>query len=341
MKFDINRMNNLVVQGWLKKALHPYLDITIYNYSEKTQYTGSWGEITLACRGLVLDYHGNVVARPFKKFFNVGQVEAPVIPDEPFEVYDKMDGSLIIMFKYKDEFVIASRGSFISDQAMWAREIVDKFYPTQKEYIRDDVTYLFELIHPRNRIVVDYKDEEDLYLLAVIDNETGKDLAIKDFNLGFPVAKKFDYTDLENLPEEDNSEGYVVKFESGTRLKIKNPRYMQIHRVRFDFTKKRAWEALSQGIDPTDDLEGIPDEFFTTVEITVDKLLEEYASVAYNAQRVYNKLEKQNLESRKDKAIWINKNAGKLKGILFQMISGKDISDSIWKMIKPGKEHDE
>ncbi len=335
MKFDIKKINNLVEQGWLKKALHPYLDIVIYNYSEKCQYEGFWNDITLSCRGLVLDYHGNVVARPFKKFFNLGQKEAPPIPDEPFEVYDKMDGSLIIIFKYNDELVVASRGSFVSDQAFWAREIIDTKYPESKYHMKDDTTYLFELIHPRNRIVVDYKKEEDLYLLAIIDNKTGKDLPLPLYHLNTPVVKQFAYKYLDSLPEESNSEGYVVKFESGVRLKIKNPEYIKIHRVRFGFTPKRAWEALSAGINPLDNVEGIPDEFFNEMQDIVNNILDEYHDLLYNANRVYSKLEEEGFESRKDKAIWIQQNAGKLKGVLFKMIDNKDPSDIIWKMVKP------
>ncbi len=335
MKFDLKNINNLVEQGWLKKALHPYLDIVIYNYSEKCQYEGFWNDITLSCRGLVLDYHGNVVARPFKKFFNLGQKEAPPIPDESFEVYDKMDGSLIIIFKYNDELVVASRGSFVSDQAFWAREIIDDYYPNMLDLIDDDKTYLCELIHPRNMIVVYYGGEKNLYLLAVIDNETGKDLSIYKNGIGCPTVRRFSYQDIENLPEEPNSEGYVVRFESGVRLKIKNPEYIRIHRVRFGFSPKRAWEALSAGINPLDNVEGIPDEFFNEMQDIVNNILDEYHDLLYNANRVYSKLEEEGFESRKDKAIWIQQNAGKLKGILFKMIDNKDPSDIIWKMVKP------
>ena len=57
-------------EGLLYKQVHPSLPLTIWNYTEKVQYEGLWDDITLMSRGLVTDDKGNVVARPFKKFFN-------------------------------------------------------------------------------------------------------------------------------------------------------------------------------------------------------------------------------------------------------------------------------
>jgi RNA ligase len=48
---------------------------------------------------LVTDKEGNIVARSFDKFFNLE--EEQVIPNEPFEAYEKLDGYLILVFCYK------------------------------------------------------------------------------------------------------------------------------------------------------------------------------------------------------------------------------------------------
>jgi RNA ligase len=62
-----------------------------------------WDDITLNCRGLVLDTEGNVIAKPFPKFFNYEELKPEDIPNENFEVYEKMDGSLGILFYYEEE----------------------------------------------------------------------------------------------------------------------------------------------------------------------------------------------------------------------------------------------
>ncbi len=102
--------------GLVYKQVHPTLPLTIWNYAEKVQYEGLWDEVTLQTRGLVTDDKGNVVARPFKKFFN--QEEGKHTPTVEFDVYAKMDGSLGILFNYDGEWVLATRGSFTSDQAV-------------------------------------------------------------------------------------------------------------------------------------------------------------------------------------------------------------------------------
>lgn len=128
--------------GLLYKQQHPSLPLTIWNYTEIVQFEGKWDDITLMCRGLVTDDKGNVVARPFKKFFNIE--EGRFTPTEKFEVFEKMDGSLGIVFWYNNEWHIATRGSFTSDQAIKGKELL-KDYPTEK--LNKNKTYLVEIIY--------------------------------------------------------------------------------------------------------------------------------------------------------------------------------------------------
>jgi RNA ligase len=116
--------------------------LTIWNYSEKVQYENLWDEITLQTRGLVTDNEGNVVARPFKKFFNLE--EGKHTPTSDFEVFEKMDGSCIILFNYEGEWVFASRGSFTSEQAIKAKELSSNF---NLHKLNKDYTYVFEIIY--------------------------------------------------------------------------------------------------------------------------------------------------------------------------------------------------
>jgi len=130
--------------GLLHKQTHPTLDLTIWNYSPKVQYEKLWDEITMQCRGLVTDSKGQIVARPFKKFFNYEQHKPEDIPNEDYEVYEKMDGSLGILFNYQDEWIMATRGSFTSPQAIKGKELLGK-YPLDK--LNKNNTYLFEIIY--------------------------------------------------------------------------------------------------------------------------------------------------------------------------------------------------
>ncbi len=165
MNFDLNILNKYISDGLVVKNDHPTLPISIYNYSRTCQYENKWDEITKACRGLILDQEGNVVAKGFDKFFNIEEHNPEEIPNEPFEVFEKLDGSLGILFWYQGKWMLATKGSFVSEQAIKGREILKKynFEPIPKGY-----TTLVEIIYPENRIVCGYGDEESLVVLSMM-----------------------------------------------------------------------------------------------------------------------------------------------------------------------------
>ena len=181
-RVDIDRIIAYEKAGKIRVQSHPELPLFIANYTEQVQFKRQWDDLTLMCRGLIFDRDGEIVARPFKKFFNMGEgfepeKPAPLPPDEPFEVTEKMDGSLGILYWAGGEPFIASRGSFTSEQAQRGTAILRRILPPDAYYrLKRRATYLFEIVYPENRIVVDYGGREDLVLLAVINNETGEDL---------------------------------------------------------------------------------------------------------------------------------------------------------------------
>lgn len=94
--------------------------LRLYCYSDSCVYDKGWNDITMLARGIILDpQEKRVVATPFPKFFNVGE-RLDAIPDLAFETFEKLDGSLIILFHHKGEWRTATKGSLGSDQAKWA-----------------------------------------------------------------------------------------------------------------------------------------------------------------------------------------------------------------------------
>jgi len=265
-------MNKELLQQMLDERFvsvqkHPDADLFIYNYTAKAQYDRVWNEITLQSRGLILDADYNIVARPFKKFFNIEEHPVDEIPGGEFEVYEKVDGSLGILYWQNDKPYISTRGSFTSVQAAQATEILHNNYPHTFNRLNRDATYLFEIIYPENKIVIDYGDKTDLVLLAVIDNNTGDDLPLPD--IGFPVAKSYsglnDLAALKSL-EEENKEGFVVKFNNGLRVKVKFSEYLRLHKIVTGVSNLVIWEHLAEGRSFDDLLDKVPDEFYEWVK---------------------------------------------------------------------------
>ena len=76
MKYNLELLQkHYIDKGLVVKQNHPTFPLSIYNYSRTTQYDGNWDRYTLACRGLVLDNEGNVIAKPFPKFFNYEEIK--------------------------------------------------------------------------------------------------------------------------------------------------------------------------------------------------------------------------------------------------------------------------
>ena len=226
MNLDLNILNKYISGGLVVKNDHPTLPISIYNYSRTCQYENKWDEITKMCRGLILDQEGNVIAKGFNKFFNMEEHQSEEIPNEDFEVFEKLDGSLGILFWYQGQWILATKGSFTSDQAIRGREILVKKYnfePIPKGY-----TTLVEIIYPENRIVCGYGDEESLVVLSMINNSSGKELDYTSLlyisdETRMPVVKKYDavndYKTLKSLISKDR-EGYVIRFRNGFRRAV-------------------------------------------------------------------------------------------------------------------------
>ena len=229
LDIDFDAIEREIEAGFINRQRHPLLPLQILNYSQAAQFEWRWNQETLICRGLIVDDHNNIVARPFPKFFSYEQL-AGVVPDEPFEAFEKLDGSLGILFQVAGKPQIASRGSFTSNQAQRANQILQQKY----SHVTFDpsLTYLFEIIYPENRIVVDYGDTEDLILLAVIETKTGREQAVE--TIGMPTVQRYDgIHDFEELRRNQDAlrEGFVVRFKSGQRVKIKFEEYKRLHKL--------------------------------------------------------------------------------------------------------------
>ena len=395
MKYDLNILNYYIEKGLVIKQVHPTLPLSIYNYSRTCQYGGLWDDITLNCRGLVLDNEGNVIAKPFPKFFNYEEHTAEEIPNELFDVYEKMDGSLGICFYYERELTyseryklwfngnyetgmeyceeivpnfddpyyhktpttkgdwhIATRGSFVSEQAVKGKELLEK-YNFQK--LHTDYTYLFEIIYKENRIVCDY-DFEDVVLLGVINTKTGievnihsdtEDVRIQNIikNIGLNVVTRYNTfgEGFDELKREisNSKEGYVIRFRNGMRMIIKGDEYVRLHRILTNFSTTDIWELLRSGGDMNEFLDRVPDEFDKWVKSTISDLKYAHFQICERAGKLhdgfrYGKYGDVYPEpTKKEFAEFVMKQYVPLRSVMFAMWDKKAYDDIVWKLIKP------
>lgn len=322
-----DEVNRLAEDGYISRQRHPEAPFTIYNYSAKAQYDWHWTPETMACRGLIVADDGEIVARPFPKFFSIEQRGDEPLPVEPFKVYEKVDGSLGILYFINGEPRIATRGSFVSDQAQWATAHLQAKYKDVQ--FNPDYTYLFEIIYPGNQIVVDYGDFADLVMLAVIRKSDGADMPLE--NIGFPMVKLYDgVTDFAELAqfEEPNKEGFVIRFESGLRVKAKFAEYKRLHRLLTGLSARGIWEAMQteEGLQPV--LDRVPDEFYSWVKVTESDLWQNFLNIEHQCKTDFK-----DLGDRKTTALYFH--TCQHPAILFKMLDRQEYAPLIWKAIYP------
>lgn len=341
-----------VVAGYISKRKHPIYDIFVYKYTKECQYKQHWNKATLMARGLILDADGNIIAWPLSKFFNYEEIEATEaarIMTPPYRVYEKVDGSMGILVKYNGEYFISTQGSFDSDQAIWATKYL---HDTYEEHLHkldcDRYTYMFEIIYPENRIIVDYKDYEGLIFLAMRDKETGEDVIlpnnVDELMSPFTCATRYrefenkSYKELKDLDWE-NAEGFVIHSKEG-RLKIKFEKYFEIVKLKMYLdephllnklydAKEYSLEKRASEIRQKLQEEMLPwfDErisyYKRVVENKRDDIIEEAAYVKFLAGPN---------ASQKDIALLnIQRNDKTTAGLVFGIFNGRDIRNEIFK----------
>jgi RNA ligase len=294
-----------------KMIEHPFIthkkwnSLIQFTYSRECVFEKKWDEYTRLARGLIIDLETKeVIALPFKRFFNLNEVEETKLynlPRMPFTATEKLDGSLAIHFKYKDEYYIATKGSFESEQAMWATEWFRK--NVRSSEMNPDYTYLFEIIYPENKIVVDYGNRSELVFLSAINKRTEEELEYDDLILeaqklnvtlvdrvtGFKTLEDlYDY--CKKLPIE--KEGFVVTFKNGLKIKIKAEQYCKIHRMLAHMTPLAFWDAwdFEKADIPKSYMAELPEEFRDVTDSLHKQIYDLHHNVMNNIIEAYNKI---------------------------------------------------
>ncbi len=250
-------------KGFVYRRTDPVTRLQIFAYSPRCVYEDGWDTHTMVARGLILDPDAKrIAATPFPKFFNAGERRGD-IPDLPFEAFEKLDGSLIILFHHDGAWRTATKGSFDSEQARWA---AGRIPPG----LRPGITYLAEAIYPENRMVVRYR-EAALVLLAAYD-EAGHELSYDAIletaaAVGWRAASRHSFASVHELMRHTaglprDTEGYVVRFSNGLRLNLKGAEYCRVHALISRCTPLAIWEILNAGGDPEAMRRELPEEFW-------------------------------------------------------------------------------
>lgn len=368
------KLEQAIADALVRPQVHPTEPLTILNYTARCQFQQAWNDVTMTCRGLVYRSDtGVIVARSFPKFFNLGDPRAPQLDiSTPAVVSDKLDGSLGICVplpsgKYNG-YTIATRGSFTSDQAIHATDILRTRYSDWEP--PPGITILFEIIYSDNRIVVDYAGFDDLVFLGAVETATGISLPQNPamYQWEGPAAHVFSYSTLGDAliaPPRENAEGLVIHFtDTDQRVKIKQADYVALHRVLTNTSSRTLWaylavnackhliskpemwasilhldpnraqEILAVGTNWLDAIiESVPDEFYTWVTTTIDDMNGRVESLYTEICAQFVTAHEASLGDRRAFATEIADHPH--KGAMYRLLDSQDITAYLWNSVYP------
>jgi T4 RnlA family RNA ligase len=230
-------------------------ELSIFSYSMiKSDF--SFDEVREA-RGLILsideDRSSQVVCMAFTKFFNADETLAAKIDPSTARVFDKVDGSLIRVYHYKDQLFFATNNGFNCEAALpenmplnnkslnfkTFQDLVDRALKNadcpKSAFTQDKWTLMFELTSRANRVVVDYGDEPKLTLLGARNNVTLVEISAQaaqvSWGLPFDIPTQYDIRTIEECKEaakhlSTSFEGYVVQDNYFNRVKVKGAAFL-------------------------------------------------------------------------------------------------------------------
>lgn len=343
-EIQITEIGKRVQSGLITAREHPTLPYTILNYTNSVQWNYLWDEYTEMCRGLIIDEEANIVSNPFPKFFTFTQDDETKewrtdgrdrleLPNTTPIAFDKLDGSLGIQYIHDDDWGVATRGMFNSDIADFATDwIKSKF---AKEDFNPDWTYLYEIIYPENRIIVDYGDRTELVLLSVRDTHTGEemDYISEAKRLGLSYAESFPYSFNEAIEHVKNfdglkNEGFVLLYPCGLRVKLKTPDYLVKFKAIERSSEKHIVKLIIDGkIEEL--LDSFPDELYPEIHEISNRLMKEKEQIKNHVNEFISSLP----EGITNKEIAKLAKGRKDIHAIFAKINGKEIDNMILKSI--------
>lgn len=320
----------------------------IYNYTARAMVLpGAWDNPAVRiCRGLIVDpsnYDYRVVARPWEKFFGYGQAEAGDIDfSAPAEVSDKADGSLGIIYLSPGGLPrVATRGSFASNQAVWASMWLQDHPVLSNPNHLMDITYLVEIIYPENRIVLDYGNYEGLRLLGGVEIETGRYIGPSSDELGWDgdrteVFSASTLAEALALPPRAGAEGMCVRFlDTNKIVKIKQDDYLKAHAYLTNCTPLQIWRKLGEGYILEDFLQEAPDEFVPLVTQYYTELIANMEDIRRRVNSEWDLLQQSLPEDPSRKQLADAAKSNPHSPALFMLADGKDIEPYLLKKVKP------
>jgi T4 RnlA family RNA ligase len=205
-------------------------------------------------RSVVVNYDGEVISAGFPKFTNWGEnPDNFPVPNSlrNCTIMEKLDGSLLIVSKYKGQYILRTRGTVDASTLANGHELElfkEKFLKSLTHDTPDtwNVSILFEWVSPINKIVLNYGDEPDWYVVGIVHHSdyslySQEDLDMWAKNKRFKRPATYTFTDvndlLQNVDQWKGKEGVCVYSKNDQTIhKVKGAWYLALHHMKSELS---------------------------------------------------------------------------------------------------------
>ena len=300
------------------KQHYKYPNLYLFKYDQiNSDFTKS---IVKVCRGIILnrDNDWKPVCYPYEKFFNWGEKEASQIDWRHYpNIYEKLDGSLISLWYYDYKWHVSTSGTpdamcyvggtnFLFRDLFWKvwNELGYKLPDVSKCAGLLDFTYMFELMTPFNRVVVDHK-KNDIKLHGarglISLQERDPDYIVQEFDLNWKTVKKYNFKNLFEIIDMTKTmkgieqEGFVVCDYKFNRIKIKCDDYVKLHHCVSGMSTRKMIEIIQK--NETEEILN----YFPSYKEMFAEIKEKYENLIIETEKCYDNFK--NIENQKDFAL--------------------------------------
>lgn len=218
---------------------HPQLPLALYCY-QKSASVSNMTPSEMAARGVVFEIgSGELVSWPMPKM--LAWKEDGIASDTQVDrTFQKLDGSLIIAFLYRNEVIFTTKGSFDNPFTRHAYRFYNKLQPHEQEAFKAacyNRTLMFELMLPEHQIVVPVYQTSLTFLLSRHMNSGAFRFTVPD---NFPFLTVKEIADVSQLVDTDkykkmeDEEGlvcWVTRNDFAYPLKVKTDWYLNTQRA--------------------------------------------------------------------------------------------------------------
>lgn len=228
----------------IKSRTHDKHPLVILDYTPMSPKTDS---IVRECRGIVLELGTwDLIAKSFDRFFNLGEfpeLDESVFNWNHFHAQEKVDGSILTLFNYNDEWIIKTSASWagrMDNSPYLYQELFWRYCGFDPQNLNKKYSYVFEFCSKYNRVVRVYNSPQ-LFTLGIWEGNIELPYSevvhlVHDFGLPNPPQTLHLHSLdevrsflLEKEKTDPTYEGVILRDDKNLRLKIKTQTYLALH----------------------------------------------------------------------------------------------------------------